>query len=80
MGIRDMKNNVGTYGNIEMYGNREIIVDGCKSVADYSGGYIKLDLGEKFLKICGNELTVTSYIYEQADIKGEIVSLEFTTD
>lgn len=80
MGIRDMKNNAGTYANLEMYGNKEVIVDGCKSVADYSGGYIKLDLGNKFLKISGNELTVISYVFEQADIKGEIVSLEFTTD
>ena len=73
MGIKDLRSKASPVGNIELYGNKEIIVDGCKSVTDYGDSFIKLNIG-------GRELVVTSYIYEQANIKGEIVSLEFTTD
>lgn len=65
---------------IEIYGDNEVVVDGCKGVSDYSENFIKLDLGRRFVKISGVSLTVSSYIYEQASIKGEIVSLEFTTE
>ena len=80
MGIKDLRSKASPVGNIELYGNKEIIVDGCKGVTDYGDSFIKLNIGEKNLKISGRELVVTSYIYEQANIKGEIVSLEFTTD
>ena len=80
MGIKDLRSKASPVGNIELYGNKEIIVDGCKSVTDYGDSFIKLNIGEKNLKISGRELVVTSYIYEQANIKGEIFSLEFTTD
>ncbi len=65
---------------MEIYGNSEIVIDGCKGVSDYSESFIKLDLGGRCVKISGASLTVCSYIYEQADIKGEIVSLEFDDD
>lgn len=80
MGIKDLKNKAFAVGNTTLYGNKEIIVDGCKSVLDYGESFIKLNIGEKNLKISGGGLVVSSYIYEQAHIKGEIVSLEFTTD
>ena len=76
MGIKDLRSKASPVGNIELYGNK----DGCKSVTDYGDSFIKLNIGEKNLKISGRALVVTSYIYEQANIKGEIVSLEFTTD
>ena len=64
-------------GNIELYGNKQIIVDGCKGVIDYNEDFLKLDLGKIILKVTGRNLVIDSYIYEQVDLKGEIVSVEF---
>ena len=64
-------------GNIELFGNKQIIVDGCKGVIDYNEDFLKLDLGKIILKVTGRNLVIDSYIYEQVDLKGEIVSVEF---
>jgi sporulation protein YqfC len=64
-------------GNIELFGNKQIIVDGCKGVIDYNEDFLKLDLGKIVLKVTGRNLVIDSYIYEQVDLKGEIVSVEF---
>ena len=64
-------------GNIELFGNTQIIVDGCKGVIDYNEDFLKLDLGKIVLKVTGRNLVIDSYIYEQVDLKGEIVSVEF---
>lgn len=64
-------------GNIELFGNNQIIVDGCKGVIDYNEDFLKLDLGKIILKVTGRNLVIDSYIYEQVDLKGEIVSVEF---
>lgn len=64
-------------GNIELYGNKQIIIEGCKGVIDYCEDFLKLDLGSITLKVTGRDLIIESYIYEQIDLKGEIVSVEF---
>lgn len=66
-----------TGGNIELYGNREVIVDGCLCIEDYRSDLIQLDFGEKRLRVKGEHLTVVSYAFGQVDVKGEIISLEF---
>lgn len=65
-------------GNIELFGNRQIIIDGCEGVVDYCEDFLKLDLGKMLLKVTGRGLVIESYIYEQIDLRGEIVSVEFT--
>ncbi len=67
-------------GNIELYSDKEVIVDGCKCIADYGADYIKLGLKNKNLKIRGANLIIDSFGFEQVDIHGKIVSLEFTDD
>ena len=64
-------------GNIELCGNRRVIVEGCKGVIDYSEDFLKLDLGNIALKIVGKNLVIDSFIYEELDLKGEIVLVEF---
>ena len=46
---------------IEMSGNREIIVDGCKGVVEYSEDLIKLNLGEVVLTLSGDGLVINSF-------------------
>ena len=38
-------------GNIELFGNKQIIIDGAKGVIDYSEDFLKIDLGNICLKI-----------------------------
>lgn len=64
-------------GNIELYGNKQIIIDGAKGVIDYSEDFLKIDLGNICLKISGRNLVIESFIYEQIEVKGEIVTVEF---
>ena len=64
-------------GNIELYGNKQVIIEGAKGVVDYSEDFLKIDLGNICLKITGTNLVIESFIYEQVDVKGEIVALEF---
>lgn len=64
-------------GNIELFGNRRVIVEGCKGVIDYSEDFLKLDLGNIALKIVGKNLVIDSFIYEELDLKGEIALVEF---
>lgn len=78
--IKDIKLKTHPSSFIELYGNSEAVIDGCKGVSDYSESFIKLDLGQKKVKISGDALTVSSYIYESASVKGNIVSVEFTDD
>ena len=69
--------NESVKGNVELYGNKRIIVESCKGVVDYCEDFLKLDLGELILKISGRDLVIESYVYEEIELKGEIVSLEF---
>lgn len=64
---------------VEMYGNKRIIISDCKSVEDYTGEYIVLELNEYYLRVAGVNLVLDSYLFGQADISGEIVGVEFTT-
>lgn len=53
-----------------------VIVDGCKNVAEYGDGCIKLNVGRNRIGVFGDKLTIKSYICSQIIICGKIVSLE----
>ena len=55
---------VSGYAHIELSGNREAIIEGCRGVLEYSD-----------CAICGCELTVVSMQNGQAVIKGVITSI-----
>ena len=64
---------------IEMLGNREIIVDGCKGVVEYDETTIRLSLGECVLSLCGDDMVIKSFDSEVAVICGRICGISFTT-
>ena len=76
MKLKNLKDD-SVNGNIELYGNKQIIIDGAKGVIDYSEDFLKIDLGNICLKISGQNLVIESFIYEQIEVKGEIVTVEF---
>lgn len=64
---------------IEMLGNREIIIDGCKGVVEYSENNIKLSLGESVLSLSGDSLVIKSFDNSVVVISGQICEISFTS-
>lgn len=64
---------------IEMLGNREMIVDGCKGVVQYDETLIKLSLGNCVLSLSGNDLVISSFDSSVAVINGQICDISFVS-
>lgn len=64
---------------IELTGNREISVDGCRGILEYDEGIVRLNLGNMILKITGSELTIPSMAAEQTMVTGSIAAVEFSS-
>lgn len=62
---------------LEMLGNREVILDGCKGIAEYADDKIKLNLCRNTISFSGEDLRIKSLNGEQAIICGNIISVEF---
>lgn len=65
--------------HMELSGNREAIVEGCKGVVEYDEGVIRLNLGKHIVRFTGTELSIRTLTLEQAIITGNILSIDFST-
>lgn len=63
--------------HIELSGNREAIIDGCKGVLDYDDQSIRLNTGRTIVRFTGSDLTMRALTLEQAVISGTILSIDF---
>ena len=61
--------------HIELF-NDTVIIDGCRNVAEYGSGGIRLNTGGCVVGVFGDGLTIKSFACSQAIISGKIVSLE----
>ena len=64
---------------IEMLGNREIIIDGCKGIVEYEENLIKLSLGDTLLSLAGDALVIVSFDSSIAVINGQICEISFVS-
>lgn len=64
--------------HLELYGNMQCVVDGLKSVLEYSSEKIKLNIGKKSVTFHGEGLHIDSFTPEGAIVEGFIMSLEFS--
>ena len=62
---------------IEMMGNREATVDGCRGVAEYSDTVIKLNISGGSVSFSGDGLEITCLYRSEATVRGNIRSVEF---
>ncbi len=62
---------------IELYLDKRVIITDCESVIDYSENTVVLCLGDRNIRVRGDNLIVNSFCYGQTDITGKIVSIEF---
>ncbi len=63
--------------HIEMVGNNQCVVDGLKSILEYTKDKIKIDLGKYAIEFYGSELYINSLSHEGAVVEGTIISMEF---
>lgn len=63
---------------IEIIGNREIIIDGCRGVVEYDENSIKLCLNKSILTLTGDRLVINSFDGYMAIISGVIFDISFT--
>lgn len=62
---------------IKLCGNREVSVDGCRSVVDYYDDRIKLSISGGAVTFFGTDLKITTLTDSSATIKGKLNNVEF---
>lgn len=70
----------GSHCRMEMQGGREMIVQGCCGIEEYTPCSIILRVRDPdycFLHICGRALLCSSYHTDAVQVCGEICALEF---
>ncbi len=75
MGISENLNAAGLHTQI--YGNKQVIVDGCQSVLDYTDDSVSLKCGR--LKVCikGTEIKIRILSDTQAVVEGIIQAVNY---
>ncbi len=63
--------------HIELFGNREITVEGCMGVFEYSDTYLKLKLPKGALILCGCNFDIVAFEGTTITVRGNMSSLEF---
>lgn len=65
--------------HIELCGNREAIVDGCKGVLEYDDTVIRLNTGKLVVRFTGSDLCINTYNMDTAIIQGNILSIDYSS-
>lgn len=65
------------YAHIELCGNREAIVEGCRGVLEYNDCSVALNTGKLTVRFCGSDLTISAMQDSSAIIKGTITCIDF---
>lgn len=63
--------------HIEIFGSKEIEIDGCFGVYEYTGDYLKLKLKKGAVVICGSDFDILTFENKKITAKGKIKSIEF---
>lgn len=64
---------------IELLGNNEAVVEGCKGILEYDDTVIKIAIHKMQVKFIGIDLTIKSLNSESVIIQGAIGGIEFIT-
>ncbi len=66
--------------HIEIIGNSEFVVDGLKSILEYTKDKIRIDLGKYSVAFYGDGLYINSFTHEGAVVQGTVVTMEFCSN
>ncbi|MBE6761297.1 MAG: hypothetical protein E7551_03330 [Ruminococcaceae bacterium] len=62
---------------INLKGDREIIIDGCCGIIEYSDCLISINIGNSTLKVMGFDFIISDYSESNITVKGNIKNIEF---
>jgi len=65
--------------HVELWQNRQAVIDGVKGVLSYSESTVQLSLGSLVVTFRGAGLTIKSYQLEQLQLTGTIAEVHYTT-
>ncbi len=68
---------LGTDSKIILMGNRELCIDGCKGVLEYTTELIRLNLGNRILRLDGRNLCICVMEHNRVEVEGYFAKLEF---
>lgn len=63
--------------NIEMLGNRRVVIDGCQGIIEYGDDIVRLSTTSGVLRFTGRSLSLNCLTQDSAVIEGFILSIEF---
>ncbi len=63
--------------HLEVFSNKNAIIEGCKSIVDYQNNYIKLKLKKGFLTLSGCDFLIVSFEEETIIVRGNILQIDF---
>lgn len=63
--------------HMEMNGNREVVVEGCRNILQYDTTDIKIDVGKMMIAFEGRNLLIKNFSTDSLIIEGFIVSINF---
>lgn len=65
--------------HLEINGNNEVIVEGCRSIVEYDENIIKISTKKMYISFFGRSLNIKCLTTDSLVIKGFITSIEFLT-
>lgn len=68
---------VGDSPMISMVGNREVMVEGCKGIIEYTANTIRLNAMRYMIKISGADLELKAVASEYIHVYGKIAGVEY---
>ncbi len=64
-------------GNITIYDNNKIFIDGCYGIIEITDDNLKVSIGKKSVKINGSNFNIKDYTDKSITVCGDIESLFF---
>ena len=65
--------------HIEMKSNREVVIEGCKSIEEYDENMVKIKVRKMIISFFGRDLEIKCLTYDSLVIEGFVTSIEFVT-
>lgn len=62
---------------IELRGNREALIEGCKGILEYDTQVIRVNTGSMVVSFCGRGLNIKCLTVSSLIVEGYITSVEF---
>lgn len=62
---------------IELLGNRQMLIEGCRGILEYDDGYVKINGGRYAVTVLGEELELKNLTDRSCTVSGRIDSIGF---